>query len=159
MLSRFVLLNMLNQCSIIYHHTPLDVCQAAIVYHFSRKHWQQHCMWWLWFVLLTLTTFRPSNDISIACDCIYLVCSVPWRSKHQAHAENRVKMGTSNAKSCTAEKSAVFFESCCNHFAPLVWFPRNRRQEMHRSEILDSWIRRCVYLPLRLRSRHIYMDP
>ena len=37
-------------------------------------------------VLLTLTTFRPSNDISIACDCIYLVCSVPRRSKHQAHA-------------------------------------------------------------------------
>ena len=54
--------------------------------------------------------------------------------------QNRVKMGTSNAKSYTAEKSVVFFESFCNHFAPLVWFPRNRRQELHRSEILDPSI-------------------
>ena len=53
--------------------------------------------------------------------------------------QNRVKMGTSNAKSCTAEKSAVFFDSFCNHFAPLVWFPRNRRQELHCWLRCNSW--------------------
>ena len=40
----------------------------------------------------TLTIFLPALTsalhviVSIACDCIYLVCSVPWRSKHQAYA-------------------------------------------------------------------------
>ena len=61
------------------------VSSRVLTHHLFRKHWQQHCMWWLWFVLLTLTTFRPSNDISIACDCIYVVFSVPCRSKHQGH--------------------------------------------------------------------------
>ena len=76
----------------VHHYYPYLVTCVILVssrvftHYLFRKHWQQHCMWWLWFVLLTLTTFRPSNHINIACDCIYLVCSVPWRSKHQAHA-------------------------------------------------------------------------
>ena len=41
------------------------VSSRVLTHHLFRKHWQQHCMWWLWFVLLTLTTFRLSNDMTI----------------------------------------------------------------------------------------------
>ena len=40
-----------------YHHHLIIILHW---YHLFRKHWQQHCIWWLWFVLLTLTTFAQA---------------------------------------------------------------------------------------------------
>ena len=58
---------------LLCHHCYPILCvtlvsSRVLSHHLSRKHWQQHCMWLLWFVLLTLTTFPASTDCSIACD-------------------------------------------------------------------------------------------